>query len=174
MGGRKMKQQFIKQISYMCILLLACVLLVACVSKQAQTKKVVEYFRLSAAKIEPQLITAEGSTLIIEYEEVIPFEGGDLNLAVQTKEWVSEEEKRKYSTSTHVMTGRTRTTFYVKDDVAIPTGYAWKKYKMSDGKIQCCITDDKKLKGLQTIMIYLSQNYKRVSNPVTVRGDFQE
>lgn len=169
-----MKQQSMKHIFGLCMPLLACALIVACVS-QIRSQKVVEYFLLNAAKIEPQLITAEGSTVTIEYNEIMPLGGNDLKLAVQVKATTTEEERLKYSTSKWALAEKaTLVMFYVKEDVVIPPGYAWRKYKMSNGMIEFIITDDEQLDGEQAIMIYLSQHDKRVSNSVTVEGIFQE
>lgn len=164
----------LKPIFWLCILFLASVLLAACASQQVQSRKTVEYFQLKAAKIEPELITAEGSTVTIEYEEIIPFEGKELKLSVQTKGSVSEEKRAKYSTERWELSGSTKITSYVGEDVIIPRGYSWKKYKMSNGKIEFHITNEGNLSGEQSIIVFLAYQMTRVSNSVTIKGIFKE
>jgi hypothetical protein len=156
--------------------------LLGCASEPS--KPVVEYFRLKDPKIDPELITSDGSTVTLEYEEIIPFEGNEIKLAVQTRETVSEEDQQKYSTPTHLLIGRTVTKYYVGENVVIPSGYQWQKYKMSNGRIEFRITDDENRSGMQSIVINLTQCYRkdmgsipectRISNSVSVKGIFQE
>lgn len=177
-----MSKKWSKSAFCICTLLLVCFSL-GCAS-EPKKKPVVEHFRLKNPKIDPELITSDGSTITLEYEEVIPFDGTNVQLAVHTREGVSREEQQEHSTSTHLLVSTDVTKYYVGEDVVIPRGFKWEKYKMSNGRIEFRITDNANRSGMQLITVHLTQSSRtednpipvktRISNSVSVRGVFEE